>query len=279
MADIANALGECTIALQGGHITHFCPRGQAPLIWVSERAKYVPGKAIRGGIPVCWPWFGPSALNAKLPAHGIARTAVWQVLEAKALPDGQTFVRLGLPDTPPSRALWPYPACAELEITVGSSLTVTLVTRNTGTQAMVVGEALHTYFAISDVGNISLSGLDGVDYLDKVDAGARKTQLGPIEIDREVDRVYLGTSRDCLIEDRGLQRRIRVASTGASATVVWNPWVDKTSQMDDMAPEGYRRMVCVETANAADHVVTVLPGTEHRMSATYSVEGPGISEV
>lgn len=275
VADIANARGECTVALQGGHITHFCAVGQAPLIWVSERAKFSTGKAIRGGVPICWPWFGPSVQTPPGPAHGIARTAVWQVLEAKALADGRTFLRLGLPDTPTARAQWPHPSSAELEITVGNTLTVTLVTRNTGTQNIVVGEALHTYFAISDVANISVSGLDGCDYLDKVDAGVRKTQHGPIQIESEVDRIYLNTSHDCLIDDRGWQRRIRIASEGARATVVWNPWLEKTSQMDDMAPEAYRRMVCVETANAADHLLTVLPGTEHRMSAIYSVEALG----
>ena len=272
---IANAHGDAAIALQGGHITHFCPKGQAPLIWVSERAHYAPGKAIRGGVPVCWPWFGSHATDATLPAHGMARTALWQVLETKALADGQTWVRLGLPVDAANQALWPHASTAELEITVGSALTVTLVTRNTGSESFVLGEALHTYFQISDVGNIRVRGLEGCDYLDKVDNGARKTQQGSIQFEGEVDRVYLHTHADCLIDDRGLQRRIRIASQGAHATVVWNPWTEKTSKMADMAPEGFHHMVCVETANAADNVVTLAPGETHRMSATYSIEALG----
>jgi glucose-6-phosphate 1-epimerase len=269
---IANPLVTATIALQGGHLTHFCPKGQAPLIWVSERAHYAPGKAIRGGVPVCWPWFGPHATDATRPAHGIARTALWQVLETRALADGQTFVRLGLPTDAASQALWPHPSTAELEITVGSALTLTLVTRNTGTAPFVLGEALHTYFEVSDVGNIRVRGLEGGEFLDKVDHGARATQQGPIQFEGEVDRVYLSTSADCLIDDHGLQRRIRIASQGAQATVVWNPWVEKSSTMDDMAPDGFRGMVCVETANAAENQVTVAPGVVHRMTATYSIE-------
>ena len=269
---IANALGDAAIALQGGHITHFCPKGQAPLIWVSERAHYAPGKAIRGGVPVCWPWFGPHATDTTLPAHGFARTALWQVLETKSLADGQTWVRLGLPADEARHALWPHPSAAELDITVGHALTVTLVTRNTGTESFILGEALHTYFQISDVGNLRVRGLEGCEFLDKVDSGARKMQQGPIQFEGEVDRVYLNTTADCLIEDRGLQRRIRIASQGSHATVVWNPWTEKTSKMGDMAPDGFHHMVCVETANAADNTVTVPPGATHRMTATYSVE-------
>ena len=269
---ISNSLGDAIIALQGGHLTHFCPKGQAPLIWLSERAKFAPAKAIRGGVPVCWPWFGPHASDAKLPAHGVARTALWQVRETRALADGQTFVRLGLPETPAARALWSHPVGVELEVTVGSTLQLTLVTRNTGADAIVVGEALHTYFAISDVAQIRINGLDGCEFLDKVDQGLRKTQQGPIQIEREVDRVYLNTSADCLIEDASMKRRIRIASQGARSTVVWNPWVEKASKMDDMAPDGYRRMVCVETCNAAENVVTVAPGATHRMTAIYSLE-------
>ena len=269
---ISNSLGDAIIALQGGHLTHFCPKGQAPLIWLSERAKFAPAKAIRGGVPVCWPWFGPHASDAKLPAHGVARTALWQVRETRALADGQTFVRLGLPETPAARALWSHPVGVELEVTVGSALQLALVTRNTGVEAVVVGEALHTYFAISDIAQVRVDGLDGCEFLDKVDQGNRKTQQGPIHIDSEVDRVYLNTSADCLIEDVVMKRRIRIASQAARSTVVWNPWVEKASKMDDMAPDSYRSMVCVETCNAAENVVTVAPGTTHRMTAIYSLE-------
>jgi D-hexose-6-phosphate mutarotase len=275
VAEIANALAEAVIALQGAHLLSFCPRGQAPLIWVSERAKFAPGKAIRGGVPVCWPWFGPHTADARLPAHGVARTVGWEVLSTQALADGGTFLRLGLTNTGAAGDPWPHPSSVQLDISVGTALQMTLVTRNTGTAPFVLGEALHTYFQISDVANIRIRGLEAGAYLDKVDAGARKTQQGSIAIDREVDRIYLNTSADCLIEDSALQRRIRIASQGSHATVVWNPWIDRAAKMDDFAAQGYRDMVCVETANAADNVVIVQPGAVHRMTATYSVEALG----
>jgi D-hexose-6-phosphate mutarotase len=223
-------------------------------------------------VPVCWPWFGPHATDPQRPAHGIARTTLWQVLETRVQADGQTFLRLGLPMSAATCALWPHASSAELEITVGRSLQLTLVTRNTGSDALLLGEALHTYFQISDVARIRVSGLEGCTYLDKVAGGTRHTQQGPIHFEGEVDRIYLNPSADALIDDAGLQRRIRIASQGAGATVVWNPWVDKTSTMGDMVDDGFRGMVCVETANAADQVVSIAPDAEHRLTAIYSVE-------
>ncbi|MDD5403354.1 MAG: D-hexose-6-phosphate mutarotase [Sulfuricella sp.] len=272
VAEVANALAESSIALQGAHVMSFQPRGQEPVIWLSKFAKFAPGKSIRGGVPVCWPWFGPHAGDAALPGHGFARTVMWQVLESKALGDGATFLRFGLVENETTRAQWPHASSAELEVTVGGALRVVLVTRNKGNAAFVLGEALHTYFHISDVANMKITGLDGCAYLDKVGPTTRKTQHGAIVIESEVDRVYLDTSADLLIEDSGFKRRIRIASEGARSAVVWNPWVEKAEKMGDFGPEGYRGMVCVETANAIDNVVTVQPGEEHRMAAVYSVE-------
>ena len=272
VAEIANALGESTIALQGAHVMTFQPRGQEPVIWLSKFAKFALGKSIRGGVPVCWPWFGPHAADAKLPGHGYARTVMWEVLETQALPDGGTFLRFGLVENDATRAQWPHPSTARLEITVGAALKVELVTRNTGSEPFVLGEALHTYFHISDVAKMAIRGLEGCEFLDKVGGSTRKTQQGPVVIESEVDRVYLNTSGDCLIEDQGLRRRVRIASQGARSAVVWNPWIEKADKMGDFGPDGYRGMVCVETANAVENVVTVTPGSEHRMTAVYSVE-------
>ena len=272
VAEVANTLAESTIALQGAHVMTFQPRGQEPVIWLSKFAKFAPGKSIRGGVPICWPWFGPHATDAALPGHGFARTVMWQVLETKAMADGATFLRFGLVESDATRAQWPHASSAELEVTVGAALKVELVTRNSGSAPFVLGEALHTYFHINDVAKMKIAGLDGCDYLDKVGPTTRKTQHGAIVIESEVDRVYLNTSADLLIEDSGLQRRIRIASQSARSAVVWNPWTEKADKMGDFGPEGHRGMVCVETANAVDNVVTVNPGEEHRMVAVYSVE-------
>lgn len=272
VAEVANIHAESMIALQGAHVMTWQPRGQEPVLWLSRFGKFAPGKSIRGGVPICWPWFGAHATDAKLPGHGFARTVMWEVLETRALDDGATFLRFGLIETDAIRAQWPHASSAQLLVTVGAELRIELLTHNTGSTPFPLGEALHTYFHIHDVAEMEIRGLEGCAYLDKVGVSARKTQQGPIVIESEVDRIYLDTEADCLIEDRGSKRRIRIAKKNSRSTVVWNPWIEKAEKMGDFGTEGYRGMVCVESGNAADNVVTVQPGETHSMVAVISVE-------
>jgi glucose-6-phosphate 1-epimerase len=272
IAEVANQHALANIALQGAHIATFQPRGEEPVIWLSPQAKFAPGKSIRGGVPVCWPWFGAHKSDSKLPGHGYARTVPWEVLETKALPDGSTFLRFGLIESDATRAQWPHAATVQLEATVGKALRVELITKNTGTKAFELGEALHTYFQISDVAKVTIHGLDNCAYLDKVQDFARCTQKDGIVIESEVDRVYINTAAECVIEDKGLKRAIRIAKQGSMSTVVWNPWVEKGKEMGDLGENGYRSMVCVESGNAWDNVVVLAPGETHKLVAVYSVE-------
>ena len=271
VARIANAHAQSAIALQGAHIMTFQPKGEQPVIWLSPAAKLAQGKSIRGGVPVCWPWFGAHASEPTFPGHGFARTVPWQVAASKALPDGSTCITFELPQSSIPAAQWPHACRARLVATVGKALTVELITENTGTSAFDIGEALHTYFAISDVDNMRITGLEGCTYLDKVGVAQSRTQQGAIQIASEVDRVYIDTEADCLIEDRGFKRRIRIAKSGSRSTVVWNPWIEKSAKMGDFgSATGYRGMLCVESANAAGNVVTVAPGATHTLRAVYS---------
>ena len=271
-AEINNAHATASIAIQGAHIATFQPKGEEPIIWLSKLAKFVPGKSIRGGVPVCWPWFGPHATDSKLPGHGYARTVMWEVQETKALSDGSTFIRFGLIENETTKAQWPHASTVQLEATVGKALKVELITKNTGNTSFQLGEALHTYFHISDVGNMTIRGLEGCEYIDKVGETTRRTQQGGIIIESEVDRVYVNTTADCVIEDKGLKRAIRIAKTGSKSAVVWNPWTEKADKMGDFGPQGHRGMVCVESGNAFDNVVTVQAGETHRLVAVYSSE-------
>ena len=272
VAEIANSHAEATIALQGAHVMTFQPRGQAPVLWLSQYGKFAPGKSIRGGVPVCWPWFGPHPTEAGFPAHGYARTVLWEVLETSAGEKGETQIHFGLIETDATRTQWPHASNVQVRVTVGAALRVELVTRNNGNAPFELGEALHTYFHISDVADVTIHGLENSEYLDKVANFARKTQLDGVLIRSEVDRIYLNTEADCLIEDRGLKRRIRIAKQGSRSTVVWNPWIEKADKMGDFGREGYRGMVCVETANAFENTVTVAPGMEHSLVTVMSVE-------
>ena len=272
IAEVANQYALANIALQGAHVATFQPRGEEPVIWLSPLAKFAPGKSIRGGVPICWPWFGPHQTDSKLPGHGFARTVPWELLDTKALEDGSTFLRFGLIENDTTRAQWPHPSTAQLEVTVGKALRVELVTANTGSAPFELSEALHTYLQISDVGNMTIRGLEGCEYIDKVGATARRTQQDGIVIESEVDRVYVNTAADCVIEDKGLKRAIRIHKEGSRSTVVWNPWTEKAEKMGDFGPKLHRDMVCVESGNAMENAVTVAPGETHRLVAMYSVE-------
>ncbi len=268
VAEINNTHGHATLFLQGAHLTDWTPHGQEPVIWLSPKAMFAEGKAIRGGIPVCWPWFGAHTSEPDFPAHGYARITLWEVTETAGLEDGTTRIALHLPWNP---SLWPYDTPVEFLLTVGKTLGMELTTRNQGTEAVVLGQALHAYFQVGDVRRIEIGGLDGCPYVDKLD-GQRKKQMGPVAIGGEVDRIYLDSTRDCVISDPGLGRRIRISKRGSHSTIVWNPWVEKASQLGDLGDDGHLGMVCVESANAAEDVVNLHPGMEHRLWVEYSLE-------
>lgn len=270
VAEIANAHARASIFLQGAQLTEWTPKGHAPVVWLSPAATFAEGKAIRGGIPICWPWFGAHDTEPGFPAHGYARTSVWEVAETSTREDGATCLVLRLPVKQP--ALWPYQTPLEIRLAVGRRLEIELITRNEGHEPVLIGQALHTYFQVADVRGIRIHGLDGYPYLDKLD-GKLKQQAGPVVFGGELDRVYADQGGDCLIEDPGSERRIRIAKQGSHSTIVWNPWSEKAAKLGDMGDEGYLGMVCVESANAGEDVVLLEPGEEHGLRVEYSVEG------
>jgi len=272
VARIATPDADASVALHGGHVLSFQPRGEKPVLWLSEHSYYQSDKPIRGGIPICWPWFGPHPADAAKPAHGFARTSAWTVLGSELTTGDTATLRLSLKDSDVTRAIWPHRFELELIVTVGPVLDVELVARNAGPTPSTCTAALHSYFAVSGIADVTVAGLDGREYLDKVHNYARRRQSGAIAIDAETDRIYLDTVDDCLIADAGWRRAIRVAKRGSRTTVVWNPWAARAVQLADFGDEEYRRMVCVETANAANDETTVAPGGEHRLAARISVE-------
>lgn len=270
--DVENDGARAMIALQGAQVVDWVPRGEAPVIWLSRDAKFAEGKSIRGGAPVCWPWFGPHRSELSFPAHGFARTVPWEVIETRALADGSTRLIFRLKGTEASRTQWPHATQLENHITVGKTLEVDLVTRNFGNESVTIGQALHTYFSVGDIRKVSLHGLDGRPYLDKVDGFSRKIQGGEVTFAGETDRIYLDSTGDCIIADPVLGRSIRIAKRGSASTVVWNPWDEKADKMGDMGENGWLEMLCVENANAADDVRSLAPGAEHHLWVSYRVE-------
>jgi glucose-6-phosphate 1-epimerase len=269
VAQMRGAHGTAAIALHGGHVLDYAPEGQRPVLWLSQKAVFAPGKAIRGGIPVCWPWFGPHPDNPELPAHGFARNSLWAVTSTDAS-EHATSITLGLRDSDETRAVWPHSFGLAIEVTLAESLTVALTTKNTGESPIVCSAALHSYFAISNISSIEIMGLEGTKFRDQLDEERVKSEQSAITFEREVDRVYHDTSSECIIEDPSWGRRVRIAKSGSRSTVVWNPWIAKAARMSDFGDDEYRDMVCVETTNADDDTVTIAPGEIRTLTASLS---------
>jgi glucose-6-phosphate 1-epimerase len=271
-AEIDNARARATISPYSGQVLSYRPKDrQEDLLFVSDKAYYEDGKAIKGGIPVCWPWFGADPENQGRPAHGFVRNRQWQVTGSESLANGATKIVMSVTDTDATRALWPHSFRLDIEITVGDSLRVELVTHNSGKDSMIISQALHTYFRVGDIGKASVLGLDGKQYIDKANDASRKTQSGPLTISGEVDRIYTGITGDLSIDDAALGRKIVIAASGCSTAVVWNPWVEIAAAMADLADDDYQRMLCVETANAGPETVEIAAGDVYRLAAEYTI--------
>jgi glucose-6-phosphate 1-epimerase len=273
MMAITNDKATARISVYGGQVLSFQPKTEThDLLFVSANAYYAEGKAIKGGIPICWPWFGPDPEGLGRASHGIARNRLWNVLSTETTETGDTKVVLGFSDSDETQQVWPQAFDLSIEICVGDGLTVTLVTTNTGEQAFSMTQALHTYFTVGDITAVTVSGLDTKHYIDKVDAGTEKTQTGDVAIAQEVDRIYLDVPSELVINDESLGRRIRIASTGSKSAVVWNPWVDISTKSADLENDAYEHFVCVETTNAATDIVEVPAGGSYRLTAVYRSE-------
>lgn len=274
IADIHNEQATASLCLQGAHLMNWQPKSQTvPVVWLSRDAKLALGKSIRGGAPVCWPWFGAHATEASFPGHGYARTVPWRVIASGSEPNGSTRLTLRLEESDKTRVQWPHASQLDLTVTIGDTLRMELTTENKGRTDFVIGEALHTYFHISDIAAVRVTGLDSCAYWDKVGVSALKKQVGAISFSGETDRVYINTAAECVVEDEKLQRRIHIAKSGSLSTVVWTPWTEKANKMGDMGqPDGWREMVCVESVNAIENVVTVAAGATHSLIVEYRAE-------
>ncbi len=272
LIEIDNGKAKATISVYAGQLLSFQPASEPEdLMFLSQKAYYQAGKAIKGGIPICWPWFGPDPEGLGRPSHGFVRNRLWNVLGTEAT-ESATKVKLGLVETAETQEIWHQSFDLAIAISVGEKLTVELITHNTGAQAFSITQALHTYFKIGDISQVKVLGLEDVKYLDKVDKGTQKQQQGAVAIAQEVDRIYTDVPGELVIEDAALNRRIRIASQGSKTAIVWNPWAKISAEMADLEDDDYQRFLCVETANADKDIVEILPGSEFRLVASYSVE-------
>ncbi|MFV2059872.1 MAG: D-hexose-6-phosphate mutarotase [Gammaproteobacteria bacterium] len=270
--EIKNKSSTATIQLQGAHLTDWTPVNHKPVIWLSALAKFRPGKSIRGGIPICWPWFGAHQTHTSYPAHGFARTALWEIESTDTVDTGKTQIKLRLPENNIPESQWPFNTAVYCIFTIGKELEIELVTTNNSQEDIIIGEAFHSYFNVSDVSTILISGLSDCRYQDKLDDFTLKNQSGNIDIKQEVDRIYIATDHNCIIEDLGFNRTISIVKKNSLSTVVWNPWLATATKMGDLGDEGYLKMICVESGNATHDVVTLKPEQRHNLYVRYCVD-------
>jgi len=269
MIDVKTSSAQARICTYGAQVLSYKTHDtEQDLLFLSPQSAYGDGKAIRGGVPICWPWFGLDNPNQGCPPHGFARNQPWQVTQTNVLEDGKVAITLQLMTTDFSQQFWPYAFELQFTIVVGDTLKMMLTTRNCDTRSYVISQALHTYFNVGDISSVQLRGLDNLHYLDKTLDFESRQQLGDITFGAETDRVYLQSPGQLLIEDGAFARKIQITSEGSKTTVVWNPW-DNVVILKDMLTNAYQHFVCVETANTADDKVTLAPDQSHTLSAEY----------
>jgi len=268
--EIKNDQASAKISLQGAHLLSWKPQNEDDVIWLSKDATFAKGKSIRGGIPICWPWFGAHESNNSFPAHGFARTVLWQVVDTQKISSDETQITFRLSTNQLDKdiqKMWPQETIAEYRLTISKTLNLELKTFNKSNEAITIGQALHTYFNVEDISNTTVYGLEDKTYLDKPDNFNSKKQNGPITINNEVDRVYLDTADDVTIENK--KRKTIIKKQGSNSTIVWNPWKDVADKMGDLGEDGYQQMLCVESANAEEDTVNISAGESYTLLVTY----------
>ena len=265
--------GWAEIYMHGAHVTGWGPSGRESLLWLSGSSNFDERTAIRGGVPVCFPWFGPLAGRPDAPRHGFARTAAWTFESAQD--DGRDVtIRLRLSDSVVTRgSAWPHSFIATCIVVVGSTLSVALDVTNTGTEAVTFEEALHTYLSVADVTAVEIKGLEGVGYVDKNGTGAAIAgEAEPLRVADEVDRIYFGAPGTIIVNDVAGEREFRIGMSGSGSTVVWNPGRKGASATPDLDDEGWTTMLCVEASNVSPASVRLEPGAHHTMATTIAAD-------
>lgn len=264
---IETAAAKAEIYLHGAQITSWQPWGAREVLFLSEKSHWQDGKAIRGGIPVCFSWFRAKADDPRAPSHGFVRTREWQIESVSAAADDAVCARFSTRSDDESRKWWPFEFRLEYAITVGKSLRLELAMTNAGDKELRFEEALHTYFKVGDVHRVKVVGLDGVSFLDNRDNNREKEQQRELVISRQTDNAYRNATGAVEIIDPALGRHMRTSKQNSNSTIVWNPWSDGAAGLTDFGAAEWQTMLCVEGGNILDSAVRLQPGTSHTMTS------------
>jgi len=262
------AVGE--IYLHGAHVTSWKPAGEEEIFFLSSRSRWEDGHAIRGGVPVCFPWFRGKPGDPQSPAHGFVRTTAWRI-ESIAQVGGAVAVTMFTESDERTKKWWPAEFRLLHRVTFGRELSLELVVTNTGRTSLRFEEALHAYYRVGNVEIVRARALDALHYYEGTDLHHKQNQLGDIMIGSETDRIYLNTKDTIELEDPLLHRRICVAKENSRTTVVWNPWAQKEHSLSDFADDEWKKMICIEPSNVSDFAVNLAPGQQHSMKSAVRI--------
>lgn len=269
---VTNKFADAQICLYGAHVMSYRPHNSEEILWMSPKSNFQVGQPIRGGIPVCFPWFGPHKTDSDKPQHGFARLKYWDLVETASKPGGETLVRLQLCASEETKAFWPYDFCAELSVVVGQTLEVSLKITNQSAEPFEYTCALHSYYNLSSIENIAITGLQGASYHSQLEPGEFIQKSPIIEIQKAETRHYYNTEATCVIEDSTFKRKICIAKAGSKSTTVWNPGKETCASISDMPDDAYLHFVCVEAVNAFDNSVKLASQESHTTSALIMFE-------
>lgn len=271
-ATISNKYADADICLYGAHVTSFRPHNTMEMLWVSPQSSFREGSPIRGGIPVCFPWFGQHKTDPAKPQHGFGRLMYWDVAETASQPNGETMIRLQLCSNENTKALWPHDFQAELSVIVGRNLMIALKVTNTSSGPLDYGCALHSYFTVSSADNIIIEGLQNTRYHDQLQADDFVQDTFELTITKAETRHYYNTEVPVVINDPFFRRRIKVAKSGSNVTTVWNPGEEACTKIPDLPDDAWHAFVCVETVNAFADIIHLEPGEVHETSALIGLD-------
>lgn len=285
---VTNSVASAEIFLQGAQISRFNRKQQDPILFLSRQCSYKQGQPLRGGIPICWPWFGQLKKNNEkitcqykdssidsIPAHGLVRDINWKVDSIETPSHDVTVVELSLDlntklidenNNSASKTVWPFLTRLRYKVEIGEKLTATLTVSNQDNQEFSYSAALHSYFSVDHINNVIISGFSKTTYVDALDAWKEKKQIDDIAFNKEVDRIYKSAPEEIVLSDRN--RSIALTSKGSKSTIVWNPWIEKSQRLSQFADDEYQSMVCIETANALDDIIRLKPGEAHSTTLT-----------
>lgn len=259
--NVDTELCQARIFMQGAQIDQFIPAGKPPLLWVSSADDYQPGNGIRGGIPVCWPWFGMNE-NPDFPQHGFARNKVWK-LESVKMRNQIVDLVFSLPATEFERQYWPHNTEVKVLFSLGESLSVSIVNTNNDDTSISLTQALHSYFPIGDIHQLTASGFSQSKYIEFGQGPIQQPQ-DTVTFDRETDRVY--TDLASCQELHTPQGTIVVSRENSQSAILWNPWIDKSVRLSRFNNDDYLSMVCLEAANVLEDNVVLAPGESHTLT-------------